>query len=617
MSSASGRVVGPPVKPLKMTSLFLRTLREDPVDAEVASHKLLVRAGYIRRAAPGIYTWLPLGLRVLAKVEAIVREEMEDAGGQEVHFPALLPREPYEATGRWDEYGANLFRLTDRKDGDYLLAPTHEEMFTLLVKDMYSSYKELPLTLFQIQTKYRDEARPRAGLIRGREFIMKDAYSFDVTEEGLEASYQNQRAAYQRIFTRLGLEYVIVAATSGAMGGSRSEEFLNPTAIGEDTFVRSPGGYAANVEAVVTPVPEALPFDDAPAAHVEDTPGTPTIDSLVALVNARFPRPDREWTAADTLKNVVLALTHPDGRREVLVVGLPGDREVDLKRLEAAVEPAEVEPAGEADFAAHPELVKGYIGPEVLGPQGPQVTVPAEGKTPASSHSAVRYLLDPRVVEGTRWITGANQHGKHVLDLVAGRDFTADGTIEAAEVRAGDPAPDGSGPLELARGIEIGHIFALGRKYAQALGLTVLDENGKQVVVTMGSYGIGVTRALAALAEANHDEAGLAWPAHVAPMHVQVIATGKDQAVFEAAASLTAELSARGVEVLYDDRPKVSPGVKFKDAELLGAPLVVVVGRGLADGVVEVRPRQGGEAVQVPVADVVDLVTEKVAELLA
>ncbi|MDF2848894.1 MAG: proline--tRNA ligase, partial [Oerskovia sp.] len=260
---------------------------------------------------------------------------------------------------------------------------------------------------------------------------------------------------------------------------------------------------------------------------------------------------------------------------------------------------------------------KGYIGPEVLGPQGPQVTVAAEGRTPASSCSAVRYLLDPRVVEGTRWITGANQHGKHVFDLVAGRDFTADGTIEAAEVRAGDPAPDGSGPLELARGIEIGHIFALGRKYAQALGLTVLDENGKQVVVTMGSYGIGVTRALAALAEANHDEAGLAWPAHVAPMHVQVVATGKDQAVFEAAASLTAELSARGVEVLYDDRPKVSPGVKFKDAELLGAPLVVVVGRGLADGVVEVRPRQGGEAVQVPVADVVDLVTDQVAELLA
>lgn len=600
---------------LRLSSLFVRTLREDPVDAEVASHRLLVRAGYIRRAAPGIYTWLPLGLRVLAKVEAVVREEMAAAGAQEVHFPALLPREPYEATGRWTEYGPNIFRLKDRKGGDYLLAPTHEELFTLLVKDLYSSYKDLPLALFQVQTKYRDEARPRAGLIRGREFIMKDAYSFDVDDEGLAASYQRQRDAYERIFTRLGLEYVIVAATSGAMGGSRSEEFLTPTAIGEDTFVRSAGGYAANVEAVTTVVPEAVPFDDAPAAHVEDTPDTPTIDTLVALANERFARPDRAWTAADTLKNVVLALVHPTGERELLVVGLPGDREVDLKRLEAAVSPAEVEPAGEADFAAHPEIVKGYLGPAVLGPNPTGQVADDETRT------SLRYLLDPRVVPGTRWITGANEPGRHVFDLVAGRDFTADGTIEAAEVRAGDPAPDGSGPLELARGIEIGHIFALGRKYAQALGLTVLNENGKAVVVTMGSYGIGVTRVLAALAEANHDERGLAWPAGVAPAHVHVVATGKDPAVFEAAESLATTLSARGIEVLYDDRPKVSPGVKFADAELFGVPLVVVVGRGLAEGVVEVRPRvvvEGGpQAEQVPVSDAVDRVAELVDDLIA
>ena len=600
---------------LRLSTLFVRTLREDPADAEVASHKLLVRAGYIRRAAPGIYTWLPLGLRVLGKVEEVVREEMAAAGAQEVHFPALLPREPYEATGRWTEYGPNLFRLQDRRENDYLLAPTHEEMFTLLVKDLYSSYKDLPLTLFQVQTKYRDEARPRAGLIRGREFIMKDAYSFDIDDAGLEASYQAQRAAYQRIFERLGLEYVIVAATSGAMGGSRSEEFLNPTAIGEDTFVRSPGGYAANVEAVTTVVPDAVPFDDAPAAHVEDTPDTPTIDTLVAVSNERFPRADRPWTAADTLKNVVLALVQPTGERELLVVGLPGDREVDLKRLEAAVAPAEVEPAVEADFAAHPELVKGYIGPLALGPNREGLAADAEGRT------AVRYLLDPRVVEGTRWITGANEPGKHVFDLVAGRDFTADGTVEAAEVRAGDEAPDGSGPLELARGIEIGHIFQLGRKYAQALGLTVLDQNGKTQVVTMGSYGIGVSRVLAALAEANHDDRGLAWPAGVAPAHVQIVATGKDAAVFEAAESLAQTLHARGVEVLYDDRPKVSPGVKFADAELLGVPLTVVVGRGLADGVVEVRPRvvvEGGpQAEQVPVAEAADRVAELVDELLA
>ncbi|MCC2315385.1 proline--tRNA ligase [Cellulomonas xiejunii] len=594
---------------LRMSTLFVRTLREDPADAEVASHRLLVRAGYIRRAAPGIYTWLPLGLRVLGKVEGVVREEMARAGAQEVHFPALLPKEPYEATGRWAEYGPNIFRLKDRKGGDYLLAPTHEEMFTLLVKDLYSSYKDLPLTLFQIQTKYRDEARPRAGLIRGREFVMKDAYSFDVDDEGLAASYEAQRAAYERIFRRLGLEYVIVAATSGAMGGSRSEEFLTPTAIGEDTFVRSPGGYAANVEAVTTVVPEALDWSDAPAAHVEDTPDTPTIDSLVALANERLPRADRPWTAADTLKNVVLALVQPTGERELVVIGLPGDRDVDLKRLEAAVAPAEVEPAGDADFAAHPELVRGYIGPSVLGPN---VAV-AEG----AERTAVRYLLDPRVVPGTRWITGANEPGRHVFDLVAGRDFTADGTVEAAEVRAGDPAPDGTGPLELARGIEIGHIFQLGRKYAQALGLTVLDRNGKAQVVTMGSYGIGVTRVLAALAEANHDERGLAWPADVAPAHVHVVATGKDAAVFEAADALAATLSARGVEVLYDDRPKVSPGVKFADAELLGVPLVVVVGRGLADGVVEVRPRVGGTSEQVPVATAADRVAELVDELVA
>ncbi|MBU4213476.1 MAG: proline--tRNA ligase [Actinobacteria bacterium] len=590
---------------LRLSSLFVRTLREDPADAEVASHRLLVRAGYIRRAAPGIYTWLPLGLRVLAKVEAVVREEMVAAGAQEVHFPALLPKEPYEATGRWTEYGPNIFRLKDRKDADYLLAPTHEELFTLLVKDLYSSYKDLPLTLFQIQTKYRDEARPRAGLIRGREFIMKDAYSFDLDDAGLAAAYENQRAAYQRIFTRLGLEYVIVSAMSGAMGGSRSEEFLTPTPIGEDTFVRSPGGYAANVEAVTTPVPPALDWSHVPAAHVEDTPDSPTIDSLVELVNARFPRPDRAWTAADTLKNVVVALVQPTGEREVVVIGVPGDREVDMKRVEAALAPAEVEIAGEADLAAHPELARGYIGPAVLGPNA------------TDPEHAVRYLLDPRIVAGTRWITGANAPGRHVLDLVAGRDFTATGAVEAAQVRAGDEAPDGSGPLELARGIEIGHIFALGRKYAQALGLTVLDQNGKAQVVTMGSYGIGVTRVLAALAEAHHDEAGLAWPAHVAPAHVHVVATGKDPAVFEAAERLATELDARGVEVLYDDRPKVSPGVKFADAELFGVPLVVVVGRGLAEGLVEVRPRVGGSSEQVPVAAAVDHVSALVKGLLA
>src|SRR5690625_214515 len=542
---------------MRMSSLFLRTLREDPVDAELASHKLLVRAGYIRRAAPGIYTWLPLGLRVLGKIEAIVREEMIAAGAQEVHFPALLPREPYEASGRWTDYGPNLFRLRARRDNDYLLAPTHEEMFTLLVKDLYSSYRELPLVLYQIQTKYRDEARPRAGLLRGREFVMKDAYSFDIDDEGLEASYQSQRDAYERIFTRLGLEYVIVSATAGAMGGSKSEEFLHPSPIGEDTFVRSPGGYAANVEAVTTPAPEAMDASGVPPATVYDTPDSTTIDTLVAAANDVFPRPDRPWGPADTLKNVVFTLVHPDGERELVVIGLPGDRDVDAKRLEAAMYPAEVEAASDEDLATRPELVPGYIGPQVLSPN-------ADG--------GVRYLLDPRIVDGSPWVTGANADGRHVAHLVKGRDFEADGVIDVAEVREGDPAPDGSGPLELARGIEIAHVFALGRKYAESLDLKVLDQNGKAVTVTMGSYGLGVTRVLAALAEKNRDEAGLIWPAAIAPYHVHVVATGKDSAVFDAAESLARELCEAGIEVLYDDRPKVSPGVKFADAEILGMP---------------------------------------------
>ncbi|TFC07641.1 proline--tRNA ligase [Cryobacterium sp. RHLT2-21] len=578
-----------------MSNYFLRTLREDPSDAEVTSHRLLVRAGYIRRQAPGIFAWLPLGLRVKNKIETIVREEMAAAGAFEVHFPALLPREPYEVTGRWDEYGDGLFRLQDRKGSDLLLAPTHEEVFTLLVKDLYNSYKDLPLSIYQIQDKYRDEARPRAGLLRGREFTMKDAYSFDYTDAGLDVSYQAQRDAYERIFTRLGLEYVIVKADAGAMGGSRSEEFLHPTAVGEDTFVRSAGGYAANVEAFTTLAPPAIDWAPIPAAEVHDTPDTPTIQTLVDRANDAHPRPDgREWTAADTLKNVVLALTHPDGSRKLVIIGLPGDREVDLKRVEVAFAPAEAEAANEADLARHPGLVKGYIGPwsksgAVLGEK---------------SVTGIRYLVDPRVVDGTEWITGANEQGRHVFGLVAGRDFQVDGTVEAADVRAGDPAPDGSGPVELTRGMEIGHVFQLGRKYAEALGLKVLDENGKLVTVTMGSYGIGVTRILAIIAELNNDAKGLIWPETVAPFDVHVIATGRDEVVFDTSEAVVAAIEATGREVLYDDRRKVSPGVKFGDAELIGVPSIVIVGRGAADGIVELWDRRTGERTQVAVADV-------------
>ena len=592
--------------PTRLSQLFVRTLREDPSDAEVTSHRLLVRAGYIRRQAPGIFAWLPLGLKVRRKIEKVIREELEAFGAQEVHFPALLPREPYELSGRWTTYGDGIFRLKDRKGADYLLAPTHEEAFTLLVKDLYGSYKDLPLSIYQIQDKYRDEARPRAGLLRGREFSMKDSYSFDYTDEGLDVSYQQHRDAYERIFTRLGLEYVIVAADNGLMGGARSEEFLHPTPVGEDSFVRSAGGYAANVEAFTTAAPEPRSFEKLTPPEVLDTPGTPTIATLVALANEKHPRPDgRAWTAADTLKNVVLAITSLDGRRELVVVGLPGDREVDLKRAEVAFAPAEVSAATDEDFARFENLgdrsglVKGYIGP--WSPEGAVLG--------GESSTGIRYLTDPRVSEGSGWITGSNLHGKHVFGLVAGRDFQSDGTVEVAEVLAGDPAPDGSGPVEIARGMEIGHVFQLGRFFAETLGLKVLDENGKLVTVTMGSYGIGVTRILAAIAEANNDEKGLVWPKNVSPFDVHVVAATKEPEIHAVAESLAIELEGRGRDVLLDDRPRVSPGVKFGDAELLGVPTIVIVGRGAAEGKVELWDRRTNDRQAVAIDAIADLIT--------
>lgn len=596
----------------RLSQLFLRTLRDDPAEAEVASHKLLVRAGYIRRAAPGIYTWLPMGLKVLNKVENIVREEMNAIGAQEVHFPALLPREPYEATNRWTEYGDNLFRLQDRRGTDMLLAPTHEEMFTLLVKDLYSSYKDLPVYLYQIQNKYRDEARPRAGLLRGREFIMKDSYSFNIDDAGLEEAYFAHRGAYQRIFERLGLEIAIVKAQSGAMGGSRSEEFLHPTPIGEDTFVRSEGGYAANVEAVTTVVPDPVDATNTPAASVESTPDSPTIETLVSQSNALHPKAEGQWTAADTLKNVIIAVIHPDGTRQLVAIGVPGDRAVDMDRVEVNVGgllgisgEVEVEAAAEEDFKKFPQLVKGYIGP------GLSLDAKLLG---AESETEIPYFVDPRVVSGSAWITGANEAGKHVYNLVFERDFEADGVIEACEVREGDPAPDGSGPLMTARGIEMGHIFQLGRKYAEALDLKVLDQNGKLQTVTMGSYGVGVTRAMAAIAEGNHDDRGLIWPRNIAPADVHVVATGKGGEIVEYAEKLVQELSDSGVEVMFDDRPKASPGVKFGDAELLGVPTIVVVGRGYKEGKLELKDRRSGEAREIDVDSAVEEILREIQQ---
>ena len=575
---------------LRMSTLFLRTLRDDPADAEVPSHRLLVRAGYIRRIAAGVYSWLPLGVITLRNIENIVRQEMDKAGFQEVHFPALLPKDAYETTGRWNDYGPDLFRLQDRKGADYLLGPTHEEMFTLMVKGEYSSYKDLPLALYQIQTKYRDEARPRSGIIRGREFVMKDSYSFDLTDEGLVESYLRHRDAYIATFDRLRLKYNIVSAVSGAMGGSASEEFLAPCETGEDTYVLCEKcGYAANVEAMTTVV---APSDASavPALEVFDSPNTPTIDTLVELLNAKF---GGGYDGSMTLKNVMLMADE-----KAISVLVPGDREVDLKRLQANLPGVnDVRVFEEADFAKVPTLVKGYIGPQ------------------DAKKSGITIYADPRIAPGTSWVTGANAKDKHARNVVNGRDFEVDHYIEAAQIKQGDSCPKCATPVIIDRAIEIGHIFQLGRKYAQALNLTVLDQNGKSQVVTMGSYGIGVSRAVAAIAEQSYDEIGLSWPVEVAPAKVHVVATGKEDAVFDAAEKLAADLESRGISVMLDDRRGTSPGVKFKDAELIGIPVIVVVGKALEAGNVEVRVRKTGDKSEVSVASAADEIAKTLASL--
>lgn len=573
---------------LRMSTLFLRTLRDDPADAEVPSHRLLVRAGYIRRIAAGIYSWLPLGVITLRNIENVVREEMDRAGFQEVHFPALLPRDAYEETGRWSDYGPDLFRLQDRKGSDYLLGPTHEEMFTLMVKGEYSSYKDLPLALYQIQTKYRDEARPRSGIIRGREFVMKDSYSFDLTDEGLVESYQRHREAYIKVFDRLRLKYNIVSAMSGAMGGSASEEFLAPCETGEDTYVLCQKcGYAANVEAMTTVV-AAVDSSHVAPLEIFDSPNTPTIDTLVELINSKF---GGGYDGSMTLKNVMLMADE-----KPISVLVPGDREVDIKRLQANLSGvSDIRIFEDADFAQYPGLVKGYIGPQDAKKNG--ITVYA----------------DPRIAPGTSWVTGANAKDKHARNVVNGRDFTVDAYVEAAQIKEGDSCPKCATPVIIDRAIEIGHIFQLGRKYAQALGLTVLDQNGKSQVVTMGSYGIGVSRAVAAIAEQSNDELGLSWPVEIAPAKVHIVATGKEDSVFTAAEKLATDLEVAGVSVMLDDRRGTSPGVKFKDAELIGIPIIVVVGKALEQGNVEVRIRRTGEKseVAVPAAQ------SKIIDLLA
>ncbi|MFI2242083.1 proline--tRNA ligase [Streptomyces chrestomyceticus] len=567
----------------RMSRLMIKTLRDDPADAETASHKLLVRAGYVRRTAAGIWTWLPLGKKVLENVSRVIREEMDAIGAQEVLLPALLPKEPYEATGRWEEYGDQLFRLQDRKGADYLLGPTHEEIFTLMVKDQCTSYKDLPVMLYQIQTKYRDEARPRSGVLRGREFQMKDSYSFDTTDEGLEESYRLHREAYQKIFQRLGLDYRIVSAVSGAMGGSASEEFLAPAAAGEDTFVDCPAcDYAANTEAVTVTVPAVDGSAHGPVEEL-DTPDTPTIETLAEHLGV---------PASATLKNLLVKV---DG--EIVAVGVPGDREVDLGKLGEHLAPATVELVTAEDFTGRDDLVRGYVGPQGRGGTSRALGATGEGKS-------FKYLADPRVAPGTAWITGANKDGKHARNVVAGRDFEVDQYLDVVVVEPGDPCPSCGAGLRIDRAIEIGHIFQLGRKYADAFQLDVLGQNGKPARVTMGSYGIGVSRAVAALAEQTFDESGLCWPREIAPADVHVVAAGKAKQT-ELALEVGDKLGAAGLRVLVDDRAGVSPGVKFTDAELLGIPKILVAGRRAAEGVVELKDRRTGEREELTVEEAV------------
>ncbi|GAA3747946.1 proline--tRNA ligase [Micromonospora maritima] len=555
---------------LRMSTLLHRTLREDPADAEVASDRLLLRASYVRRAASGGYAWLPLGKLVLDRITAIVRDEVTALGDQEVHFPTLLPADP--------------------KDAGHLPAPTPEETAALLVKDLLTSYRDLPVTLFEIRTTFRGEARPRAGALRGREMLTEDGYSFDLDPAGLRAAYDRHREAYRRVFTRLGLDVTVVHAP----GGSVAEEFLATAPAGEDTWVECPAcHHAARVEAVVTRAPAAADPGTHPATEVHDTPETPTIASLVDLANTRALAGRTDWTAADTLKNVVLTVRRPgSGEPELLVVGLPGDRDVDLTRVGAALHPATV--AVFDDWSAHPELVRGYLGPQIL-----------------AKHD-IRYLVDPRVVTGSTWLTGANEPGRHATDVVCGRDFVPDGTIEAAEVRPGDPCPAcDDGRLTMRRGIEVGHVRQLGRRITDAFAVDVLGPEGKPVRPTMGSYGIGLSRAVAAVAEQHHDDRGLVWPAAVAPCDVHLVVAGKGPQL-EAALDLGGRLAAAGLRVLVDDRTHVSAGVKFTDAELIGVPRAVVVGRRLADGYVELRDRATGERTELPVEGVVERLRDEV-----
>lgn len=559
---------------LKQSQMLIPTLREVPADAEIASHKLLLRAGMARQLASGIYTYLPLALRTLQKIKAIVREEMNRAGGQELLMPAMQPAELWHQTGRWDVYGPELVRLKDRHERPFALGPTHEEVITSLVRDEINSYKKLPINLYQIQTKFRDEVRPRFGLIRCREFIMKDAYSFDTTQEGLDKNFQAMYDAYTRIFTRVGLNFRAVEADAGAIGGKGTYEFMALCDIGEDTIAYSEDGdYAANLEkAEVVYKPAPKPDAAVPSVEKLHTPGVKTIEQLVQSLQVE---------ASRIIKSLVYRIDE-----KLVMVLVRGDHEINEVKLKNLYDATYVGLASEQEIQQAIGMPVGFVGP--VGVDQEKLEIVAD-----------QFVQD--IYDG---VAGAGEQDYHLIHVQPGRDFSVSRYADLRNIMEGDECPRGGGLIKFARGVEVGHVFKLGTKYSQAMGATFLDENGRSQPMIMGCYGIGVSRTLAAVIEQNNDEHGIIWPVSVAPFHVHVIpVNAKVEAQRQVSEQITASLESAGIEVLYDDRPERA-GVKFKDADLIGLPLRITVSdKAAEEGLVEVRVRRTGEAHEVKLTE--------------
>jgi len=566
---------------MRMSMLFSPTLKEAPKEAEVPSHRLLIRGGYIRKLAAGIYSFLPLGNKTLRKIENIVREEMERSGASEVLMPVVQPAELWQESGRWEFYGPELLRLKDRKGGDFVLGPTHEEVITNMVRHEIRSYRDLPRNLFQIQTKYRDEIRPRAGLLRGREFIMKDAYSFDISEDAAHLSYQAMYDAYNRIFERCGLEFRAVEADSGAIGGDLSQEFHVLAETGEDSIVScSACSYTANVEKAEIRIEPALE-DASGLGSLENvpTPGKHSVEDVAAFL---------EVQPSDLLKTLIF-----DSDQGPLVAIVPGDREANPIKVKSAAGLEWFEMASDETVQAVTSAPVGFAGPVGL---------------------KARVLVDVHIQEARAYVTGANLGDTHSVNVVPGRDFMIEERADLTLAGEGDPCGKCGSPFGFYRGIEVGHVFYLGTKYSVPMGATFIDSEGKEKPMEMGCYGIGVTRTMAAAVEQNHDEYGITWPMSIAPYELTVLALGNDEELMSQAESYVQALEAEGIEVLFDDR-KERPGIKFKDADLTGIPFQLVIGkRGLESGELELKNRKTGEKSALPMDSVVASIAALIRE---